>query len=275
MTILIGKPTILILGLFCVFPGIVNAQVVVTELMYDLQSGADGGREWVEVYNAGTIEVSLSTYRLFENGTAHKITAVSHGAMLLPGAYAIIADNATSYKIDWPDYRGPLFDSAFSLSNSGETISLRNASSTDVDTIIYQSSMGAAGDGNSLNRASAESSFVPRSPSPGAAMLPNALVLSPKEPTKAASKPKVVAKVVAESSVDTAEPLALESGEKGDIATSTTPENVAAANTASSSPFLWLLGVCAVALFAAAAIFYAKRLSKHEWNIIEETDETG
>jgi len=35
----------------------VSAQVVISEIMYDLpqDSGADGGREWVEVYNSGHI----------------------------------------------------------------------------------------------------------------------------------------------------------------------------------------------------------------------------
>src|SRR5262249_12463335 len=156
-----------------------------TEIMYDTP-GSDSGREWIELYNGGTNPVPLTQWKLFENATNHKITAVQGGNTLAPNTYAVIADNAADFKSDWPQFSGPLFDSAFSLSNEGETIALHDASSTSIDSVSYQSSLGGAGDGNSLNRAPGTSDFVARSPTPGTAMSQNAI---PPPPPKA-SPPK-------------------------------------------------------------------------------------
>ncbi len=120
-------------------PQVSFAQIVVTEIMYDLKSGSDSGHEWVEVYNAGASVVKLTDWKLFENGTNHKITGVVGADTLMPYAYAVIADNREQFKVDWPNFSGQLFDSAFSLSNSGETIIFRNASSSD-SVASYQSS---------------------------------------------------------------------------------------------------------------------------------------
>jgi len=51
-----------------------------------------------------------------------------------------------------PDFSGILFDSSFSLSNTGETVSIRNQDLVDEDTASYTSDMGAKGDGNSLQK---------------------------------------------------------------------------------------------------------------------------
>jgi hypothetical protein len=135
----------LLLGL----PVFSNAQVMITEIMYDLKAGSDSGREWIEVYNAGPISIEANILKLFENGVNHKIS----GTILQPSSYAIIADNPDKFKADWPNYSGTLFDSAFALGNEGDSLELRDASST-LDTVSFTKSHGAAGDGNSLNRES-------------------------------------------------------------------------------------------------------------------------
>lgn len=81
------------------------------------------------------------------------------GGILEVGNYAVIADNPEQFLIDYPDYEGLLFDSAFSLNNSGETISI-----TD-DTVTYSSEIGANGDGNSLQLSG--DIFISASPTPG------------------------------------------------------------------------------------------------------------
>ena len=40
------------------------AQVVFTEVMYDLPSGSDSGREWVEVFNAGAAPVDSRRFAI-------------------------------------------------------------------------------------------------------------------------------------------------------------------------------------------------------------------
>lgn len=149
-------------------PSLAVAQVKVSEVMYDLAEGSDSGREWVEVFNEGATAVDLTEWKFFEGNTNHGITAVA-GSELAPGVYAVIADNAAKFKTDWPNYSGLLFDSAFSLNNTGETLGLRCCGKEliDKDSVSYANTQGGGGDGNSLSRSG--SSLVPTTPTPGAA----------------------------------------------------------------------------------------------------------
>src|SRR4051812_46838445 len=108
------KANAFIVSLFILTPCFAFAQVVITEIMYDLPTGSDSGREWIEIYNAGSESVKLTGWKLFENSTNHKISAVSGGDALLPSSYTVIADNAEKFKADWPQFSGQLFDSTFS-----------------------------------------------------------------------------------------------------------------------------------------------------------------
>ena len=163
---------------FLLVPGITTAQVVISEVMYDLE-GSDTSREWVEVFNTGSSPVALTEWKLFEADSNHNIVAYSGGESIASGAYAIIADNPAKFLEDRPTYAGALFDSAFSLSNTGETLALRCCGTgeglVDKDSISYDPGVGAAGDGNTLNRASAgSSSLAAGTPTPGAGSLQKA-----------------------------------------------------------------------------------------------------
>lgn len=126
-----------------------QAGLVMSEIMYSLE-GADTGREWVEIFNDEGSSIIPSEWRLFENGTNHKLTLVQGEDALASGAYAVVADNAENFLLDWPDFSGTLFDSSFSLKNTGETLILRDAELVDRDTVSYTSEWGADGDGSSL-----------------------------------------------------------------------------------------------------------------------------
>jgi len=145
-------------------PVFLNAQVIITEVMYDID-GADTGREWIEVKNTSSDSVDLSVWKLFEANTNHKINAVS-GAILNSGGFAIIADNTGKFLIDNPNFTGLLFDSAFSLSNTGENLILRDEFLVDIDSVSYDSGMGAGGDGNSLQK-NLSGKWVASIPTPG------------------------------------------------------------------------------------------------------------
>lgn len=135
-----------IIGLL--IPLITRAQVKITEIMYDPQ-GSDTKREWIEVYNAGSANVDLNSYFFFENNIFHKL--VSQGSSIIePGEYAIIVDSIAEVIADYKDFIGKIFDSAFSLNNTGETISITNSNKEIIDTVAYTNQMGANNDGNSL-----------------------------------------------------------------------------------------------------------------------------
>lgn len=146
------------------FPFTAGANVIITEIMYDLP-GTDTGREWIEVRNEGSTDVDLSLFKLFEANTNHKITAISGGVTLSPGSFAVIADNSDKFLIDHSGYSGILFDSAFSLANTTETLLLKNGD-VEEDSATYSSETGAAGDGQTLQLIG--SSFETGNPTPGA-----------------------------------------------------------------------------------------------------------
>ena len=172
--------------LLLVAPVFAGAQVEITEIMYDLD-GSDGGREWIEVQNTSSGPVDLTDRKLFENKTNHGLVALGD-AMLAPGTYAVIADNPTKFKNDWPNYQGPLFDSAFALSNTGETLVLRccGKDPADIHSVTYESDTGARGDGLSLHRSGA--SFSAAEPSPGSGVVANKSKEQPKPKSEEAPK---------------------------------------------------------------------------------------
>lgn len=142
-----------------------EASVSITEIMYDLP-GADPGREWIEVQNTGSEEVSFISWKLFEANTNHSLSLYQGNATTTQNGFAIIADDPVKFLADNPSYSGTLFGSSFSLSNSGETLELRFGGAGVYQT-SYASASGAGGDGNSLQWVNA--SWQQAAPTPGAA----------------------------------------------------------------------------------------------------------
>lgn len=154
-----------LIALILLTPTLVSAEVVINEIMYDIP-GTDTDREWIEVQNTGAEAVDLSTYKFFEANTNHGLTVSQGSAVIASGGYAVIADVPTNFLADWPGFSGVIFDSSFSLGNTGETLALKNADGVEVSSVSYMSEWGAVGDGNSLQKAS--SGFLAAPPTPGA-----------------------------------------------------------------------------------------------------------
>lgn len=154
------KKIILIIFVLLI-PQITNARVYISEIMYDLE-GTDSGREWIEVHNDTDENLELSNYYLFENNVSHRI---SGDQIVGPREYAIIADSIEKFMIDWPNYNGKIFDSAFALNNTGEELILQNSNKEFVDGLTYNSDLGANGNGNSLQLY--EGVLIPGLPTPG------------------------------------------------------------------------------------------------------------
>jgi len=144
--------------------GVAFAGIEISEIMYDVD-GTDTGREWIEVYNSGADNIDFSKYKLFEAGVNHGITNPGEDGIVNNSSYAVIADDPTKFKIDFPTYSGKLFDSTFSLSNDGETLSIKDNTLNIVDSVGYDISLGAKGDGKSLQKING--SWVASLPTPG------------------------------------------------------------------------------------------------------------
>ena len=113
------------------------AQVRITEVMYDVP-GTDTGREWLEVHNESGEAVDLSTWKFFEAESNHSLVPLGN-SMLPAGGYAVIVHTQEKFQADWPSYSGLLFDSVFSLLNTGETLALKDPDGNLVGSFSYSS----------------------------------------------------------------------------------------------------------------------------------------
>lgn len=147
-------------------PSISNAQIIISEIMYD-PDGSDSGREWVEIWNNGNEPVDLSGWKLFENDTNHKINpVVEAGDLVIPaGNYGVIVDNLEKFNIDYPDFSGIVFDSTFSLKNTGEILIIKDGDLNEINNVNYNTELGVSG--NSLQLVGG--SWIAASPTPGEA----------------------------------------------------------------------------------------------------------
>jgi hypothetical protein len=242
-----------------VLPASAAAQASITEVMYDLAEGSDSGREWVEVYAVSAVD--LTTLKLIENGSNHVIKA-SNGATVPMGAYAVIADNPVKFRADHPGYAGFLFDSAFSLNNEGESITIADAAGNALDTVVYTNASGN-GTGDSLQRQPGGSQFDAGIPTPGLGIPATGLAKS--TPPQKASKKAVL------------EPAPLQEvrGEvKGefDSPTASLPTYTIAARSAGMG-YAWWLAPFAIAAFAGVGTSLSRQYRKSEWQIFEEAVE--
>jgi hypothetical protein len=162
------------------------SQLEFSEIMYDLP-GSDEGKEWIEVFNNSSEEVDLAKYKLFEAGTNHKIVFKEGSASVPAFGYAILVSNYEKFKADWPWGQLNIFDSSFSLSNVGETISLKDGERA-VFQYSYSSNLGGKGDGASLQKIGG--AWISALPTPGRE---NKITLEkPKMPPVASSTTKSI-----------------------------------------------------------------------------------
>jgi hypothetical protein len=118
----------------------VFASLQITEIMYSFQ-GSDTlnskSREWIEIYNPDSTAVDITKIKLHEADTNHSISISSGASLISPLSYAVIADTPANFIIDNQNYFGILFDSIFSLSNTGESLELRGSDGTIFDSATY------------------------------------------------------------------------------------------------------------------------------------------
>lgn len=135
---------------FFLLPIILSAEVLINEIMYDLP-GADAGREWIEVFNSGIESIDLEGWNL-ETSANHRPLVLISGSFVLPsGGYALVVQNFEEFSKDHPGFSGTVFRSAFSLKNNFGEVFLKSGDKI-IDSISYNSGLGAGGDGSSLQR---------------------------------------------------------------------------------------------------------------------------
>lgn len=133
------------------------AGLVVTEVMYNPSQCDDTDCEWVEIYNNGETAVDLSQWKL--NSKQLEGTLGSMHYLVIAKELIDSTDTDTdSFEKYWGNNDG-IWDEAdgfsavqlsISLANSAGTINLTNGNESDI--FSYTSSMGANGNGKSLQR---------------------------------------------------------------------------------------------------------------------------
>lgn len=153
--------TILFSFILFLLPGISNAQVIITEIMYDAE-GSDTGQEWIEVYNESDQSIPFSSWYFYEQEVHHRLS-IEGSDSLEPNTYAIITTDPEGFTSVFGSLH-QVFKSSFSLNNTGESLAISDENKEIIFDVTYESDMGAAGDGNTLQYDG--SGYVPRSPSP-------------------------------------------------------------------------------------------------------------
>jgi len=154
-------------------PVSVNAQVFISEIMYDAE-GSDTGKEWIEICNTGE-DVNLEGWKLLENESGHNISiidGVSINLFIARNQCVVVVVNKKDinnfYECN-PGFSKNLLYSAFnSLNNSSLKITLKDLYGIDIDSVSYTSDQRANGNGNSLQLINGE--WIEAFPTPG---LPN------------------------------------------------------------------------------------------------------
>ncbi len=125
--------------------------LIISEIMYD-PAGVDTKHEWLEIFNSGSSPINLEGWKFFETGTNHGLILYQGGFILGSKEYAVICDDATTFKTDYGGYTGIIIDSAFSLSNSGESLAFKNKTGETILEASYLNTSGASGNGFSLEK---------------------------------------------------------------------------------------------------------------------------
>ena len=163
----------LLLFLLFSVPSALYAQVIISEIMYDL-AGTDSN-EWIEVQNTSAQSIDLSTWKFFEGNSNHGLTAYQGDPNIPANGFAIIAHDPTAFKSEFAAFTGVIFDSSFSLSNTtGETLIIRDGTLSDIDSVSYTPDKGGNGDGNSLQKIGSD--WDASLPTPGASNSSNTAV---------------------------------------------------------------------------------------------------
>jgi PKD repeat protein len=107
----------------------VNAQVVITEIMYNSPESGTDSLEYIEFYNNGTAAVNMEGY------TTTGVDFTFPAMTINPGAYTVLAVNAAAMQrtfgvsaLQW---------TSGALSNSGEAITLKDNFGILVDSVMY------------------------------------------------------------------------------------------------------------------------------------------
>lgn len=134
--------------------GAASADVVITEIFYNLNGSESGATEWVEIYNNGGSDVDMSGWVYGDSQDGVFAGGFAAGTVLGAGEVAILTfqDESVFQSIWGAGIRVIQVDTQVSLANSAsatnETVALFDASSVLVDEVNFEVGNGWPGSAN-------------------------------------------------------------------------------------------------------------------------------
>lgn len=128
-----------------------QAQIVITEIMYNPPEAGTDSLEYIELYNRTNAAVDVSNWT-FTQGFAFTFPA---GGSIGAGQYITIAKSASAFQAAFGFAPTYVWEMGGALTNSpGEDIALHNGSGTQIDSVDYKNAapwpLEAAGNGPSI-----------------------------------------------------------------------------------------------------------------------------
>jgi hypothetical protein len=121
-----------ILACFCAV-GLVAQSVIITEIQYNPATAGQGGTEYLELYNNGSVNVDLTNWVV--SGTGANSMNYTFGSYTLgAGQYVVLTNNPTNllsfYSVTGLQYTGFLL-------NTGMAITVKDAGGVTMDSLTY------------------------------------------------------------------------------------------------------------------------------------------
>jgi len=150
----------IILIFFLVFISSVYGDIKFNEIMYNPE-GADTGYEWIELKFSGNQRINISNIKFREADTNHKLKLISGSDSFNSTTFVLIVKDLDKFNEGY-NVDSNIFESSFSLSNSGEELIILDSYGEIYDNITY---VPLSNEGNSLSYIN--NSWVESSPTPG------------------------------------------------------------------------------------------------------------
>jgi len=123
-----------------IIPDTTEAELLITEIMYDPAALSDTEGEWLEVYNNSGETINLYGLLLLRDNLYGHV--ISDTILLLPGEYYVLARTATATAVT----NQYVYGSTISLSNTGSVLSLhRGGTVAAPGPLIFSVDYGASG----------------------------------------------------------------------------------------------------------------------------------
>ncbi|MFH1131454.1 MAG: lamin tail domain-containing protein [Pseudomonadota bacterium] len=117
-----------------------SGNIMVTEFMADPGAVSDNDGEWLEIYNPGDQAVDLSGWTLKDNDSDTHTLSATNPLVIQPKSYLVLSRNTDSNTNGGVPAGYQYSD--VNLANASDEIILLDATGTEVDRVVYDSSWG-------------------------------------------------------------------------------------------------------------------------------------